>query len=229
MLAGSGLGVTTDYSSLTLRAIAGLGPELLYVAGFATPARRRLSQAEGDAIVEASKRGDTARVVEILNSTKTPGIDPTIEGRAFFRDVSGWKEIARPGRHDLHDIFIETPDKVWITGFNGTILCGNAAAGFQAVGFHGDTERILSFTRFGDRYACAADHSLHWFNGHNLSPLRPTSTTGVISPLKVVALDDVLFFFDYRQGVHRFDGTNWSAIPIPPVLLERDFKGVPRP
>ena len=118
---------------------------------------------------------------------------------------------------------------MWITGFNGTILRGNASAGFQEVGFHGDTERILSFTRFGDRYACAADRSLHWFNGHNLSDLRPTTTVGVITPLKVVAVDDVLFFFDYRQGVHRFDGTNWTAIPIPPPLLERDFKGLPRP
>ncbi len=228
-LAGPGLGVSAAYSSLTLRAIAGLGPDLIYVAGFATPARRQLTKAEQDEMVEAGKRGDTARIVEILNSTKTPGVDTTIEGRAFFRDASGWHEIARSNRHSLDDILVEGPDKVWITGFHGTILQGSAATGFRAVGFHGDTETILSFTRFGDRYACAADHSLHWFNGHNLSPLRPTSTTGVISPLKVAAVDDVLFFFDYRQGVHRFDGTNWTAIPIPPPLLERDFKGLPWP
>ena len=228
-LGGPGLGVSAAYSSLTLRVVAGIDPELIYVAGFASPAGRSLTDAEIEEMAKAGERGDIARMVEIINSQTPPGVDATIEGRAFFRGASGWKEITRPNRHGLHDIFVESPDKVWITGFNGTILCGNASAGFQEVGFHGDTERILSFTRFGDRYACAADRSLHWFNGHNLLDLRPTTTVGVITPLKVVAVDDVLFFFDYRQGVHRFDGTNWTAIPIPPPLLKRDFKGLPRP
>ena len=209
-LAGPGLGVSAAYTSLTLRVVAGASPELIYVAGFASPAARSLTQSEMDEIAEAGQRGDTARIVEIIDSLTPPGVDLTIEGGGFFRDVVGWHEIARPNRHGLHDIFVESPDKVWITGFDGTILCGSAGAGFTGVGFHGDTERILSFTRFGDRYACAADNSLHWFNGYNLSPLRPTSTVGVISPLKVAAADDVLFFFDYRQGVHRFDGRDWT-------------------
>ena len=221
-LGGPGLEVSVAYSSLTLRVVAGTDPELIYVAGFASPAGRSLTPAELEEMTEAGERGDIARMVEIVNSQTAPGVDPTIEGRTFFCDASGWKEIARPNRHGLHDIFVESPDKVWITGFNGTILRGDASAGFQEVGFHGDTERILSFTRFGDRYACAADRSLLWFNGHNLSDLHPTTTSGVITPLKVVAVDDVLFFFDYRQGVHRFDGEAWTEIKIPPTLLGED-------
>ena len=221
-LGGPGLEVSAAYSSLTLRVVAGTDPELIYVAGFATPATRSLTTAQSDEMAEAGKRGDIARMVEIFNSLTPAGVDPTIEGRAFFRDASGWTEIARPNRHGLHDIFVESRDKVWITGFDGTILRGNASAGFQEVGFHGDTERILSFTRFGDRYACAADRSLHWFNGHNLSPMRPTSIVGSgLAPLKVVAVDDVLFFFSYRKGVHRFDGKDWTEIKIPPALLDK--------
>ena len=45
-LAGPGLGVTSAYSLLTLRVVAGTGSELIYVAGFATPASRTLTQAE---------------------------------------------------------------------------------------------------------------------------------------------------------------------------------------
>ena len=227
-LAGPGFEVSAAYSSLTLRVVAGIDPELIYVAGFATPATRSLTPAQSKEMAEAGKRGDIVRMVEIFNSLIPAGVDPTIEGRAFFRDASGWKEIVRPNRHGLHDIFVESRDKVWITGFNGTILRGNASSGFHKVGFHGDTERILSFTRFGDRYVCAADHSLHWFNGHNLTDLHPISTVGVISPLKVVAVDGVLFFFDYRQGVHRFDGKTWTEIKIPPTLLsEAGGKVVP--
>jgi hypothetical protein len=28
----------------------------------------------------------------------------------------------------------------------------------------------------------------------------------------VQAADDVLFYFDYRQGIHRFDGKVWEEI-----------------
>lgn len=38
------------------------------------------------------------------------------------------------------------------------------------------------------------------------------------------AVDDVLFYFDYKQGVHRFDGASWEKIPIPPELLQREFR-----
>ena len=40
------------------------------------------------------------------------------------------------------------------------------------------------------------------------------------------AVDDVLFYFDYKLGVHRFDGNRWEEIPIPPELLARDFRGL---
>lgn len=228
-LGGAPLAPGPGFSSLTLRVVAGLSADSIYVCGSAAPARRQLTAADYKEMEEAGKRGDAARIVEIMNSTKDAGVDYTYAGMAFFWNGSAWSRIALPDRHPLHDILIEAPDKVWLTGFNGTILRGDAAGGFQNAGFHGDTETILSFTKFGDRYAAASDNALHWFNGHNLSPLRPTTLTGVATALKVQAIDDVLFYFDYNQGVHRFDGRVWEEIRIPPELLARSFAGLPKP
>ena len=35
----------------------------------------------------AGRRGDTARIVEIINSLTPQGVDITIEGRAFFHNA----------------------------------------------------------------------------------------------------------------------------------------------
>lgn len=226
---GSTLSPGPGYSTLALRAVAGLSSGSLYVCGAATPARRQLTAADYKEMEEAGKRGDTKRIVEILDSTKDTGVDYTIEGMAFYWDGQTWARIGLPDRHSLNDIFIEASDKVWLVGFHGTILLGSALAGFQNVGFHGDTERVLSLTKLGSRYVAASDNALHWFNGHNLSPLRPTTLSRIATPLKVQAIDDMLFYFDYNQGVHRFDGATWEEIAIPSALLERNFAGLPPP
>jgi hypothetical protein len=225
-LAGGHLAPGPGFSSLRLGVVAGLSPHSIYVCGSATPARRQLTAADYKEMEEAGKRGDTGRIVEIMNSTKDVGVDYTYAGMAFFWNGIVWNRIALPDRHPIHDILIEAPDRIWLTGFNGTILRGDAAAGFQNVGFHGDTETILSFTKFGARYVAASDNALHWFNGHNLSPMRPTTLSRIATPLKVQAVGDVLFYFDYNHGVHRFDGKVWQEIVIPPELLERNFKGL---
>jgi hypothetical protein len=78
----------------------------------------------------------------------------------------------------------------------------------------------------------ASDYALHWFDGHLLSPLKPildpSINRNIPTPLKVQAVDDVLYLFDYKHGIHIFDGVKWAEIEIPPELLEREFKGLKR-
>lgn len=76
----------------------------------------------------------------------------------------------------------------------------------------------------------ASDYALHWFDGHMLSSLKPsldpTINKNVPNPVKVQAVDDILFYFDSKHGVQRFDGHEWTPIEIPAELFERDFKGI---
>jgi photosystem II stability/assembly factor-like uncharacterized protein len=140
--------------------------------------------------------------------------------------------IEIPSNETLTAIHIASPDQIWIVGTGGLILHGNARDGFKDVSFHGDRDKnLVSVTKFRDRMVIASDYALHWFDGHILTPLKPKLSPfinkGVPTPLKVQAVDDVLFYFDYKHGVHRYDGENWEEIVIPPELLEREFKGLP--
>ncbi|OWV80475.1 hypothetical protein ATY78_07255 [Rhizobium sp. R635] len=103
--------------------------------------------------------------------------------------------------------------------------------GFQDISFKGNNENLRSITKFKDRMVIASDYALHWFDGHLLSPLKPvldpSINRNIPNPLKVHAVDDVLYYFDFKHGVHTFDGDRWTEIEIPPELLERDFNGLP--
>ena len=159
------------------------------------------------------------------------------EGRLFHWNGEEWRVVARPPDGsfypvpaELRDVFVETSQRVWAVGGGGAILLGNAQDGFRDVSFHGDTETLLSVTRFRDEIIVASDYSLHRFDGHRLTPLKPKIdpkvNRGVPTPLKVQAVNDVMFYFDYKHGVMRWDGETWESILIPPELLESEFKGL---
>lgn len=125
----------------------------------------------------------------------------------------------------LSDVFTEFPDKVWAVGENGVILNGNAESGFRDVSFKGDGEDLRSIVRFGDNMILASDYALHSFDGHILSPLKPTLdpsvNKNVPNPLKVQAIGDTLYYFDRKHGVQIYDGAEWKSITIPAGLLKR--------
>ncbi|MCM2434014.1 hypothetical protein HGO39_14925 [Agrobacterium rosae] len=127
-------------------------------------------------------------------------------------------------------MFIENKDRVWAVGDNGVILMGNAEYGFEDVSFKGNSESLRSITKFRDKMVIASDYALHWFDGHMLSPLKPNLdpaiNNNVPNPVKVQAVDNILFYFDSKHGVQTFDGREWTEIQIPPELLEREFKGI---
>jgi hypothetical protein len=135
--------------------IAGVDASEIYAGGSITVARRSISEAEQRQAEEAAAAGAIDRMIQILDGTMQEGVDHTDQGRAYVLSGGAWQRIDLPTNSALRDILIESPDKVWMVGFGGAILLGSAAAGFRNIGFHGDTETILSFTKFGDRYVAA--------------------------------------------------------------------------
>jgi hypothetical protein len=155
------------------------------------------------------------------------------KGSLFHWNTNRIEHLEIPATKILNDIYKSSNNEIWIVGYEGIILKGNIEVGFSDVSFHGDHDKnLLSITEFGNRMVVASDYALHWFDGHILTPLKPKINPfinrNVPTPLKVQALDGVLFYFDYKHGVHRYDGENWEEIVIPPELLEREFKGMRR-
>jgi hypothetical protein len=153
-------------------------------------------------------------------------------GFGIYFDGEVWRNLELGKYPPVNSICAESVGKIVMVGSNGLILTGNADDGFRNISFKGDSSlNLLSVTSFKGQSIIASDHGLHSFDGYILSQMKPrfgiSKLPSVPTPFKVQTVDDVLFYFDYKHGVHRFDGKNWEEIVIPPELLERDFKGLP--
>lgn len=227
------------YDYLSFGKIAGTAENDIYMAVsyYPTSTNRPLTDEEEEQAAEFFRQGKNEEALAIHHAAEGPS--RVIEGRLYHWNGADWGEIAKPrsGKYypepaTLSDIFIENKDKVWAVGGNGVILVGNAEHGFQDVSFKGDNQGLISITKFKDKMVIASDYALHWFDGHMLSSLKPVLdpaiNKNVPNPVKVHAVDDTLFYFDSKHGVHTFDGERWTQIQIPPELLEREFKGLNR-
>jgi len=209
--------------------VAGASEQDLYVAGLASPQSARLDPKVRERLMAGGASWAEWNAAHAAAKKAAPSAGLETEGRAIHWDGTTWSAITLPGRFPptVKDILIEGPDRVWMVGSHGLILVGNAKSGFLDMGFDGDQQTLLSITRFQGRYIVASDYELHEFDGHMLSTIKPTlHRKGRPTPFKVQAVDDVMFYFDYKQGVHRWDGKSWEEIVIPKNLLQREFSGL---
>ena len=217
---------SADGDTVDLSAILELGQGEALILGISRSAGRP-SAVDTDENLRTSDNWDDWLSAIESDSKKVP--EPA--GVLFHHKESKWLDVEIPNTKIPTDIYKSSTNDIWIVGYEGSILRGSLTTGFSEIAFHGDRDKnLLSITEFSDRMVIASDYALHWFDGHLLTPLKPKIdqfvNRNVPTPLKVQAVGDLLFYFDYKHGVHRFDGENWEQIVIPPELLERDFKGL---
>jgi len=165
--------------------------------------------------------------------------DPKPEGRAYHYNGSDWTDIDVAG-YFPKTVFVDSQGIAWFGCNKGTIL---RAERDEDGDFDVDDIEIIedslttiySITEFQGRLILASAEGLYAYNEDfdslddeivQIKPKLSKSQSG-LSPLKVQAVDDVMFYFDYNLGVYIWDGDKtWIHIPIPPVLLEREFKGL---
>ena len=221
-----------EFDHLVFGALTGPSLDNLYMTVTCIPkaSGRKLTEEEEDRAAELFDLGRPDEALAIHHAAE--GETKVMEGRLYHWNGTDWKVVATPrdGQHYpqpvvLSDVFTEFPDKVWAVGENGVILNGNAESGFRDVSFKGDGEDLRSIARFGDNMILTSDYALHSFDGHILSPLKPTLdpsvNKNVPNPLKVQAIGDTLYYFDRKHGVQTYDGAEWTAIEIPAALLKR--------
>ncbi|MCZ7933173.1 hypothetical protein O9X90_12705 [Agrobacterium leguminum] len=225
------------YEYLIFGDLAGSSENDLYMSVTYSPASttRKLTEEEEERAAELFDLGRVDEALAIHHAAE--GESRVLEGRLYHWNGTGWRIVATPrsGKFyaepaTLSDILVENSERVWAVGNNGVILFGNALDGFQDISFKGNDEDLRSVTKFKDRIVVASDYALHWFDGHVLSPLKPVLdpkiNKNVPTPVKVQAVDDILYYFDSKHGIHTFDGDRWRQIEVPPALLAREFKGL---
>jgi hypothetical protein len=215
------------YEPVAFSHAAALGPNQLILAGHIAGALTQPGNPDYDLTDDMSVDDMLAMMTREREDT-SPGPDT---GTLYIFKDGQLSPFDIPENIHIRDIYVDPNGRVWIAGVDGLIMRGTPEIGFERLDYGGDTTTLISLTWFRDELIAASDYGLHRFNGHILSPLRPLIdpkiNNGVPTPLKVQSVGDVMFYFDYKHGVSRWDGETWDRIDIPPALLEREFNGLP--
>lgn len=228
-LGGGGI-AGPDYLGLLSRGGISAGADGLLCFGMAVHRRVERTGELDAAIQEAIEKQDFDEYTRLKDKllTLTPPDEPQTH---VWRDGS-WSRLTMPRDVALRSGFAERADKLWLVGLEGAIFKGNPQGGFEDVSFAGDLDDLYAITAFRNEMILASGYALHRFDGHILSPLKPsldpTINGGVPNPMALQTVDDMMFYFDYKHGVCRWDGKTWDWIDIPEELLEREFAGLPR-
>lgn len=159
--------------------------------------------------------GPHERAIYVAGSLNTPGNPP----RADFWDGRRWRALALPpnaGR--ITNLFVESEERIWMCGAEGTLLAGNAHEGFRTMNPLGTRQLLLSVTKFRDMLYLGSNVGLLRCDpsGQNAAfrPVR-TSLRPEIQDANIVdAVDDVLWSLGPKDIV-RYDGATWERFDHP--------------
>ncbi len=134
----------------------------------------------------------------------------------YFWNGQASEKLAVPTDAYLLDILADDEDTIWICGRVGTLLCGNAKAGFAAVPCAGEPN-FSTITRFmGKIYlsSYANPRGLFVYDGTSISQVATGLSPELGDVHTVDAVEGALWVVGSRS-IARFDGTSWERIPMP--------------
>lgn len=139
-------------------------------------------------------------------------------GQASLYSWSGQasEKLAVPTDAYLLDILADDEDTVWVCGRGGTLLRGNAKAGFAAVPCAGGPN-FSTITRFmGKIYlsSYANPRGLFTYDGNTIARVVTGLSPELDDVHTVDAVEGAVWVIGSR-GIARFDGTAWERIPMP--------------
>lgn len=208
----------------------------LYACGYAGQVYRRVTASRwehiDDGILQSPGIGPGAYMVRAIDGPHEQAIyiagaerDKGHPGRADYWNGHGWRRLELPtGTGLLTKIHIESAQRVWMVGANGTLLLGNALDGFHNFGPMRETKLILSMALFNGIGYLGTNLGLYKFDpnipGQGFSKVR----TGLDPELQdaniVQAVDGVLWSIGSKD-IARFDGLVWKRFhhpDNPPIL-----------
>lgn len=173
---------------------------------------------------------EVVALMDLRRNESSPGRHKT---RLYRYHNEKFTAVDIPQAIYIRDLYQDPTGTIWIAGADGLLMRGRPGGEFERINLHGDSQTLLSLAWFRGNLIVASDYGLHRFDGHLLSPLKPVLNDpfinrGVPTPSSLQVVDDLLFYFDHKHGVCRWNGTTWDWIDIPPRLLAREFTGLPR-
>jgi hypothetical protein len=163
----------------------------------------------------AAINGPHERAIYVAGSLNSRGNPP----RADFWNGDHWSPLTLPataGR--ITNIFVESEDRIWICGAQGTLLLGNAAEGFRTMNPLGARQLFLSVTKFQDQLYLGSNLGLFRFDPVKPNALfravRSSLRPGIQDANIAAAADDVLWSMGPKD-ILRYDGVKWERFNHP--------------
>lgn len=129
-------------------------------------------------------------------------------------DGAAWTRIDLPVDEHLEWVRCYGPDDVWVCGFNGTLLRGNARKGFKSLSGLDDHQTFVCLTKFNESVYLCAEEGLFQWNGKSIAAVRTGLEPELQDAWRVDHVDGVLWSVGVTD-IARFDGKDWQRIDHP--------------
>ena len=130
-----------------------------------------------------------------------------------------WRQLPLPANAErLTDIYVESAERIWLCGANGTLLLGNVDQGFVNVSRDTDNQLFYNIARHQGRLYLSSNLGLFTYD-----PARPSQGiapvhTGLEPELEEVVsvgCDQQVLWVLAARDLLRFDGQHWERMECP--------------
>jgi hypothetical protein len=140
---------------------------------------------------------------------------PFQRGRIYHWDGAKVTSFSLRSEDALINIFVETPDRIWVCGRDGQLLMGNARDGFaQQRGIDGDHLFTAMTMLDGAVYLASVGRGLFSYREGVFSRVRTDLVPEISDIFHVEAMDGAIWAVG-RRDVIWFDGGRWHRFPHP--------------
>jgi hypothetical protein len=204
--------------------------EHLYAAGYSGQVYKRLGPNQwvhmDHGILQAAGLPGEQYSIQVINGPHEQAIyvagctnAPYYPARASFWNGTEWRDLQLPDVAErITNIHVESEERVWMVGANGTLLLGNAHDGFRSLSTVDDNQLFLSVCKYRERIVLGSNLGLFFYD-----PAAPdlgirklvTQLQPDVQDANIVdSVDDVLWSIGPKDIV-RFDGQKWERIDHP--------------
>jgi hypothetical protein len=138
------------------------------------------------------------------------------DGEIHHFDGTTWTRCKTSTEEILNAVHCDPQGRVWVCGFNGTLLCGDFRIGFKELSRYDDNMIFSSLTSLNGVIYLASDEGLYFVNNENgrIEKVKAALSPDLIDANVVISVDDVLWSIGYKDIAY-FDKKKWTRINHP--------------
>lgn len=154
--------------------------------------------------------------IYLAGSISATGLPPFV----FHWNGSSWKKLELPKTAErITDIHVQSKQRIWMCGANGTLLLGNAVDGFRDLSAVEDNQLYLSMCAFQGRIYLGSNLGLFAYDPNDPTAGVRKVVTNLTPDLQdtniVEGVDDLVLWSIGPKDIARFDGRQWERIHHP--------------